>query len=99
MVISFGFMLSHDEFALRGLIGHPVFLTVFALLSSWLMIAEIPLISLKFKTFGFSENKARYILLLTSLPLILMLRYAAAPAIIIFYVLLSVIFPPKRINA
>ncbi len=98
MVISFGFIIGHDEFGLRGFIGHPIFLTVFAILSSWLMVAEIPLISLKFKTFGFAENKARYILLLTSALLILLLRYAAAPVIIIFYVLLSLIFPPNKLS-
>ncbi|MFN8155458.1 MAG: CDP-diacylglycerol--serine O-phosphatidyltransferase [Bacteroidia bacterium] len=95
MVISFGFILAHDEFGLTRIIGNPFFLTAFALISSWLMVAEIPLISLKFKTFGITENKARYILLLTSLVCILLLRYAAPPVIIIFYVLLSLIFPPK----
>lgn len=95
MVISLGFMLQHDDFGCSGIIGNPIFLTVFAVVSSFLMVAEIPLISLKFKAFGFSENKARYILLLTALILILLLRYAAPPVIIIFYVLLSLIFPPK----
>lgn len=95
MIISLPYMLSHDEFGLAQIISNPFFLTAFALVSSWLMVAEIPLMSLKFKTFGWNENKGRFLLLLTSVVLLILLRYAAAPVIVIFYVLLSLIFPPK----
>lgn len=96
VVISLAIVLSHDEFGWSSIIYHPFFLIGFALLSSWLMVAEIPLISFKFTSFGFSENKGRYLLLLISLLSLLIFRYAAAPVIVFFYVLLSLIFPPHK---
>lgn len=98
VVISFAFILSHDEFGWSPVIYHPLFLIGFAILSSFLMVAEIPLISFKFKSFGFTENKGRYLLLLISVLALLIFRYAAAPVIVLFYVLLSLIFPPQKKN-
>lgn len=59
---------------------------------SWLMVSELPLLNLKFKTYSFADNKARYILLLLSIPLILILGWLSVPAIFITYILVSLLF-------
>lgn len=96
MVISFAFILGKDEFGLSPIIYHPGFLIGFALISSWLLVAEIPLLSLKFKSYDWKSNKGQYLLLIISLLSLVIFRYAAMPVIIIFYVILSLIFPPHK---
>ncbi|MEL7428108.1 MAG: phosphatidylserine synthase, partial [Bacteroidota bacterium] len=61
------------------------------LLSSYLLIADIRLLALKFKSFGFKGNEMRYILIAISLGLLIALQYAAVPLIIIVYIVLSLI--------
>lgn len=68
--------------------------TVFAFLimicvSCYMLIAEFPMFALKFKHWGFKENKLKYIFLLTCIPIILLLGLGAFAPIIAWYVILS----------
>jgi CDP-diacylglycerol--serine O-phosphatidyltransferase len=56
-----------------------------------LLVAELPLMSLKFKNRDFQENIYRYLLLLFSAILILFFKFAAVPVVILFYITLSII--------
>ena len=94
VVMSFPFILNHDTFGFSSWIYHPVFLVIFMIISSFMLVAEIPLISLKFKSFAWQQNKGPYLLLAGSVILMLTLKYAAPPFIILFYVILSLVFPP-----
>lgn len=58
-------------------------------LFAYLLVAEIPMFSFKFKSFAWESNKARYIFLICSIPMLL-LGITAAVAIIAWYLLLSV---------
>lgn len=55
------------------------------------MVVELPLFSLKFKKFGFAENKVRYFFLIVAIILLALLKFIALPLIVIFYILLSLI--------
>lgn len=66
-------------------------LIITTLILSFLLVAEIPLLSLKFKTFDLGSNLLRYILILGSLILIVFLTFAAVPLIIGIYIILSII--------
>ncbi|WP_394369544.1 CDP-alcohol phosphatidyltransferase family protein [Aquimarina mytili] len=72
------------------------FLIVLTLLSCYLLNAEIPLFSLKFKTWGFVENKIRYIFLLLTIVLIVLLKFIAIPIVILLYILMSLIFRNEK---
>ena len=61
------------------------------LISSFLLIAEIPMFALKFKTWSWKGNEIKYIFLLTCIPMLLLLGIFAFAAIIAWYVILSVI--------
>lgn len=75
----------------------PQVLLPLAIVMSILLICELPLFSLKFKTWDFSSNKIRYIFLLFCLILIVVLHFASIPAIILLYVFMSVIgFKPQQ---
>jgi CDP-diacylglycerol---serine O-phosphatidyltransferase len=70
--------------------GNPYFLLVFTLVMCALLVIEIPMISLKFKNFNLQKNIYRYLLLAFSAIAILFFKFAAIPAIIFFYILLSI---------
>lgn len=56
------------------------------------LVSEIPLFALKFKSFGWTENRVKYSFLLASLLLLVFLQFAAVPLIILLYILVSLIF-------
>jgi CDP-diacylglycerol--serine O-phosphatidyltransferase len=56
-----------------------------------LLVAELPLIALKFKTYDFATNKIKYVLVILSVILLIFLQFAAIPLIVVLYVLLSIV--------
>jgi CDP-diacylglycerol--serine O-phosphatidyltransferase len=56
-----------------------------------LMVSDIPLLAMKFKSFGWEGNGVRYIFLIISLVLLIILRPVAIPIILSLYVLVSII--------
>jgi len=54
-------------------------------------VSEFPMFSLKVKKLGFKGNKIRYLFLVLSAILLILLHSIAIPAIIILYILLSAI--------
>jgi len=62
-----------------------------SILSAGLLVAELPLFSLKFKHFGWKGNEYPYILILIALPLALFFSFAALPMIVATVVLLSLV--------
>lgn len=59
------------------------------LISCWLLVSEIPMFALKFKHWGWAENKLKYIFLITSVVLLLIFRIPGIAMIIAWYVILS----------
>ena len=55
------------------------------------MVSEIPLLSLKFKTSSWLDNKTRYLLILSSILLLWQFHFVAIPFIVILYLILSII--------
>lgn len=81
---------SEIEFV-QNLISNNYFLIIITLLLTYIMNAEIPLFSLKFKNYSFQKNWIIYAFLLFSLLLILLLNYLSIPIIIMLYVILSLV--------
>ena len=70
---------------------HPLFLIAYIVLFSVLMVSEIPLFSLKFKTVKWKGNQRRYVFLLISLLLIVVFRAWSFALIVFLYLTLSMI--------
>ncbi len=70
---------------------NPILLVALTIVMSLLLVAELPLFALKFKSFAFKGNEIRYIFLLSSVVLLVLLQFLAVPLIILLYVLLSII--------
>ena len=62
---------------------------------SFMMVTEVPLFALKFKSFGWAQNQIKYSFLIASLLLLLFLQFAAIPLIILLYIVLS-LFTKER---
>ncbi len=76
---------------IKDLVTNNYFLIGVTLFLSWLMNANIPLLALKFKTFGWKGNEFRFSLIIISIALLVVIKALAIPLIILVYVLLSVL--------
>ena len=73
------------------LILNPYLLIAVTIVMSYLLVAELPLFALKFKNFGWADNKIRYSFLIISVILLILFQFIAIPFIIFLYIVLSVI--------
>jgi len=72
-------------------LSSPVVLILLAWIFAILLVAEIPLIALKFKSLAFPKNKFRYILILISIGMFAWLQLAGIPLVILAYIGLSLV--------
>ena len=77
--------------SIQNLISNHYFLILVTLLLTYLMNAELPLFSLKFKEYSIKKNAVKYMFILSSLLLIFSLHVISIPIIIILYVTISII--------
>lgn len=92
LIVSLALVIEFQELTwFENLISNYWVLFVLAILSSYLLIMPMPLLSLKFKKGGFKTNWNKYLLLSVSALLLLVWQFAGIPIIIIFYILLSVL--------
>ena len=73
------------------LVLNPLFLISTTVILSVLMVSEIPLFALKFKSFGWKGNELRYSFLTISAILLATLFVWALPIIVLLYIILSLI--------
>jgi len=97
VVASFPLILEFNP-EYKFLILNSTFLITYTLIMSYLLISEIPLFALKFKSFSWGSNQIKYIFLILSVILLVVLQFVAIPLIIFLYIILSVIsnFLPKN---
>lgn len=61
------------------------------LVNSFLLVSELPLMALKFKDYRLKGNLEKYIFLIASVILILLMKILAVPVIFALYILISII--------
>lgn len=84
---------SHDM-----VVGNPygwILVLTLVMLFSYLLVAEIPMFSLKFKSLAWKPNRVAYIFLLVSLVLLIFLGLNGLSAVIGWYIILSVLTQKK----
>ncbi len=72
-----------------NMVNGTYFLVVTTVLGSILMNSELSLFSLKFSNFSLKDNLVKYLFLILTLLLIVLLKISAIPIIIILYIILS----------
>jgi CDP-diacylglycerol--serine O-phosphatidyltransferase len=80
-----------DSLLVLELLINPWVLLFIAVLSAYILNAEIPLFALKIKKLNFKDNGLPLFFLTISLLLLVLLKFAGVALIIVFYVLLSLI--------
>jgi len=88
-------LIHHKEsgsvFWRSNLILSHYFLLLITTIFSVLLVSPIRLFALKFKNFGWADNKVRYIFLALSAALLILFQVLGIPLIIVLYIVLSVI--------
>lgn len=74
-----------------AMVGSPAFLIGSSIGLSALMVSDIPLMAMKFKSFSWQGNGLRYGFLISALLLLIILQTVALPVILLLYVLISII--------
>lgn len=90
-IASIPFILQHDTLGLSGFFTNRYFLITFPFVSAYMLVAELPLLALKFKNFTWADNKARFILIAAALASVIAFGYTGIAIAIVLYVLISII--------
>ena len=69
----------------------PWVIGILVLLFAWLMVSEIPMFSLKFKSLKWADNKVRFMFLIISVVILASLREKGLSAVIGWYIILSIL--------
>jgi CDP-diacylglycerol--serine O-phosphatidyltransferase len=88
LVLAFNFSASP---VLGSLMNSPLWLSIYTLLLSFLMVSRIKLLSLKISSFRFSENRGRYLLLALIIISVLFLGVKSLPLMIPLYLIASIV--------
>lgn len=91
VVASFNLIAIDPDSFLFTLVNNLYFICGYCILISYLLIAEIPLMALKFKEFSWKNNKYRYLLIIVSLLLVALLQKESLLLIMTAFVLLSLL--------
>ena len=76
---------------MNAIILNKWFLVGITLVSCYLLNANIKLLAIKFKNWGFKDNAARYMLIILAVVLLVVFQFAAVPLIIITYIIISLL--------
>lgn len=90
LIASLPFMVHFGNEYIKSIIVNTNNLLILTVIMSLLLVSEIKLVALKFKSFGWAHNEARYILILTSVVLLAIFNIFAVPMIMVLYILISV---------
>ena len=69
---------------------------VLIFINSYLLVSEIPMFALKFKTWGWKGNEVKYVFLLSCIPILLFLGISGLAVIIAWYIVLSVVSSKRK---
>jgi CDP-diacylglycerol--serine O-phosphatidyltransferase len=81
----------YDSFGLGHLMVNPIFLFTCIVLLSYLLVAEVPMFSLKFKSSGWKGNEIRFIFAGITVILFILAKEAAFALVILLYIVFSII--------
>ncbi|RDC58275.1 CDP-diacylglycerol--serine O-phosphatidyltransferase [Pedobacter chinensis] len=73
-------------------IGSSILLLAITAITSFLLVSEIKIFSLKFNDLSWAKNKIKFIFLILSAILIAVLQFAAIPFVLVLYIALSILY-------
>lgn len=94
-IASLPLIVHYQQFNLQEVLFNKWLLYAIILLLSYLMVSNIPLMSLKFKEAGLKNNLPKYILVVIAILAAIVLKWVAIPVVFIAYVIVSLAFKNK----
>jgi CDP-diacylglycerol--serine O-phosphatidyltransferase len=92
LILSLPMIMEYQENdTINNIILNQWFLIGVTLFSCILLNAKIKLIALKFKTWNFKDNAARYLLIILAVVLLVIFKFAGIPLIILVYIIISLL--------
>ena len=92
VVLSLPLILEYSAFETASIIiQNKWFLILLTAILCYLMNAEIPLFSLKFKNYTWKDNKVKFIFIILTAILLVIFQFIAIPMIILLYVFISLL--------
>jgi len=91
IVASFNLIAIDPNSFLYPMIHNLYFIIGYCIVMSYLLIAEIPLMALKFKDYSWSPNKFRYLLAISSILLLVIFGKESVLLIMVAYILFSIL--------
>ena len=82
--------ISSNNHVLSFLTGNMIFLLAVIVVFSFLLVSELPLFSLKFKSYGWKNNQTRYLFVIISAIILIIFHWAGLSLVILVYVILSI---------
>jgi len=83
--------VSQGNHPLALLAGNMFFLLAVVVVFSFLLISELPLFSLKFKSFDWKKNRIKYLFISFSALILILFHWAGLALVILCYIILSII--------
>jgi CDP-diacylglycerol---serine O-phosphatidyltransferase len=101
LIASFPLIAFYGYFGIQAMFINKWFLYGIIFLVSWLMVSNLPLMALKFKSLSFQGNEGKFILVALSLVVVTVLAFIKAiwlawPVILVLYILLSLFYKEKN---
>ena len=94
-IASLPLIIHYQQFNLQDLLFNKWLLYAIIVLFSYLMVSNIPLMSLKFKDVSLKNNLPKYILVVIAILAAILLKWVAIPVVFIAYVIVSLTFKNK----
>ena len=76
---------------IEALASNPTVLIITIIVTSLLLVSEIPMFALKVKSLAWKENKIRYLFLMTLIALAVLLKWLVVPLVLFVYIFFSVV--------
>jgi CDP-diacylglycerol--serine O-phosphatidyltransferase len=93
------FVMADGPIWAENIFNSIAFLSLYPIVFSYLLIAELPLFALKFKHFGVQGNEVRYLFLILCVILISLFTYVGIALCILLYLVLSLLLKIKNKSA
>jgi CDP-diacylglycerol---serine O-phosphatidyltransferase len=92
LVASLPLILLYNYFNIQSVLLNKWVIYGLILILSYLMVSNIPLLSLKFTNYSFNKNMPKWILIILAVLSAILLKWLAVPVIFLAYILLSLLF-------
>lgn len=92
-ILIFGLFYAFKETQSFGfLLENVLFLLIFTVISSWILISPIKMIAMKFKSMKLQDNYPKLALLIGSILILAIFKIVGIPMVILYYIFISIIF-------